>query len=432
MIDMNKPLLVFSAPVATVSGYGDRSRDFLRALIELDKFDIKVIPTMWGNTPQNALSEDSELDRKFISLFLNEPLQRQPDIYISCTIPNEFQPLGKFNIGITAGIETTAISPEWIEGCNRMNLVIVPSVHSKNVLLSTSYDVVDKQTNQPAGTLRVTSPVEIVFEGIDTDVYQKLSELSASENIVKTVDSIPEDFCYLFVGHWLNGDFTHDRKDVGGLIKTFFDAFKNTENLPALILKCSGGNFSLKDRESILSKIKSIRSIYKDDVLPNIYLLHGDLTRDELNLLYNHPKVKYMVSFTKGEGFGRPLLEFATTGKPIIVSGWSGHVDFIDKFKHTLLTGEVRQIHPSVVWDKVLIRDSGWFYVNYELATQTLIDSFKKYKEFKYKALDSEKPITKNWSLSAMKERIDSVFSTFIKEQPTQMRVQLPKLKRVE
>ena len=47
-----------------------------------------------------------------------------------------------------------------------------------------------------------------------------------------------------------------------------------------------------------------------------------------MNELYNHPKVKAMVSMTKGEGYGRPLAEFGLSKKPIIASGWSGQCRF--------------------------------------------------------------------------------------------------------
>jgi hypothetical protein len=109
----------------------------------------------------------------------------------------------------------------------------------------------------------------------------------------------------------------HDRKDVGMLIKTFCETFKGKSNKPALILKSSGAGYSILDREEILKKINQIRT---DDSLPNVYLLHGSITNEEMNGLYNHPKVKTMVSFTHGEGYGRPLAEFATSEKPIIAT----------------------------------------------------------------------------------------------------------------
>ena len=61
-------------------------------------------------------------------------LSRQPEIHIQVSVPNEFTPMAKYNIGVTAGIETTSPKPEWIEGVIRMDMNIVPSVFSKEVL----------------------------------------------------------------------------------------------------------------------------------------------------------------------------------------------------------------------------------------------------------------------------------------------------------
>jgi hypothetical protein len=127
---MSKPILVFQAPVGTRSGYGERSRDLVRALIALDKYDIKIINTRWGNTPMNALTD---ADEDIYSRLLTQQLQSQPDIFMQVTVPNEFQALGKFNIGVTAGIETNMCDSSWIEGCNRMNLVLASSEHAKKV-----------------------------------------------------------------------------------------------------------------------------------------------------------------------------------------------------------------------------------------------------------------------------------------------------------
>ena len=109
----------------------------------------------------------------------------------------------------------------------------------------------------------------------------------------------------------MQGDLGQDRKNVGLLIKTFYENFKNKKKTPALILKCSGAGASYMDRDFILDKIQQIKKSIEAETLPNIYLLHGEFTDVEINELYNHPKVKAMLSLTKGEGFGRPLLEFS-------------------------------------------------------------------------------------------------------------------------
>ena len=170
-----KPLLVMSAPVATRSGYGDHSRDLLRSLIAMDKYDIKVLSQRWGSCPMNALGEE---DKDIASLLHFGNLPKQPDIWIQVTVPNEFQPVGKYNIGITAGIETTHVSHPWVEGMNRMNLVIVTSEHSKQSFVNSVYDKINNHTKQKEGEFRVNTPMEVLFEGVDTKIWKKTNEIT--------------------------------------------------------------------------------------------------------------------------------------------------------------------------------------------------------------------------------------------------------------
>ena len=130
-----KPLVLVTAPVGTRSGYGAHSRDICRSLIELDKYDVRIWPVRWGNTPQNALSEQNPQDLPIIKRLLQTPeIERQPDIHVHIVVPNEFNALAKYNIGITAGIETTVAPAVWIEGLNRMDLNIVPANFVKHTL----------------------------------------------------------------------------------------------------------------------------------------------------------------------------------------------------------------------------------------------------------------------------------------------------------
>ena len=139
-----KPLCVVSCPIDTFSGYGARSRDFVKGLIKSkgEEWDIKILPQRWGDTPWNFLSESDPLRQRFIG-----QLQQKPDIWMQITVPNEFQPVGQFNIGISAGIETTVFPAEFIEGMNKMDLNLVSSNHSKQVTLSTQFDKKDQQQN---------------------------------------------------------------------------------------------------------------------------------------------------------------------------------------------------------------------------------------------------------------------------------------------
>ena len=317
-----KPMFIISCPIDTYSGYGARSRDLVKAIIELDKYDVKVLPQRWGNTPWGFIEDHEEWGFLQPYLLTNPQLPKKPEICAQVTVPNEFQPVGNFNIGFTAGIETTVCAPQWIEGLNRMDLNIVSSEHAKNTFINSKFEQKNQQTNQTLGVIELQKPVEVLFEGADLDTYlPKKSEFDLS--------MVKEDFAYLFVGHWMQGDYGEDRKNVGFMLKCFFEAFKNKTKVPALILKTSSAGASYMDRENILNRIDQIRNSVEAKKLPNIYLIHGELSNKEVNELYNHKKVKAMISLTKGEGFGRPLLEFSLTKKPIITTNcdrdWETH-----------------------------------------------------------------------------------------------------------
>ena len=419
-----KPTLVFQAPIATRSGYGDHARDLLHSLYKLDKFEIKVISTRWGATPMDALNYDNEFHKWIVDNIIQKPEQK-PDVYIQVTVPNEFQPLGHYNIGITAGIETTHCALDWIHGCNRMDLIITPSEHAKKSLVDTVYNEQDNKTKQLIAQHRIQKPVEVLFEGFDendfgTEVVAHISEL----------DEVKEDFAFLFVGHWLKGDLGEDRKNVGMMIKTFAMAFKNEKVKPALILKTSTAGFSIMDRERLISKIRE--TLGKDYKSVPVYLLHGDLTSAQMNGLYEHPKVKAMINFTKGEGFGRPLLEFSLTGKPVIVSNWSGHLDFL-KSGAVLLEGELKEVHESAA-DNFLLKEAKWFNVNVSKSLPAIKDVYKSYDKYKVNSFQLGKQNKQNFSLSKMTKLFDTIlnqYGIYSKKQPTFQPMQLPKLKMV-
>ena len=428
-----KPLVLVTAPVGTRSGYGSHSRDICRSLIDMDKFDVKIWPVRWGATPQNALDEKNQYDKPIIDRLLKEPnMDRQPDIHFHIVVPNEFQTLGKYNVGITAGIETTHCPAEWIEGLNRMNLNIVPAQFVAHTIQNTKFDKHDKNTNQKLGAIQNERPLEVLFEGADTDIYKPTKEFS--KDLVDELKEIKEDFCFLFVGHWLQGGLGQDRKDLGMLIKTFYESFKNKPKQPALILKTSGAQPSVLDREDIMKKIEQIK-VTVNGKLPSVYLLHGDFEDEEINGLYNHPKVKAHISFTHGEGFGRPLLEASLSEKPVIAPNWGGQVDFLNDKDAILLPGSLNEVKRGSFPDAMYVDGSKWFTVNYNYASKILRDVFDNYSKY---VIRGKKLSIKNqtkFSLDAMTKRFEEILDKYLPkfdEQPTAVDLKLPKLKKVE
>lgn len=424
-----KPLFIISCPIDTYSGYGARSRDIVKALIKSDKYDVRILPQRWGATSFGFLKADNPEHKQIIDRILPQPqLPKQPDVWMQITVPNEFQPVGKFNIGVTAGIETTVCDPSWIEGLNRMNLNLVSSEHAKQVFQNSKFEARNQQTNQVEKLIELKAPVEVLFEGADINIYKKI-DIPPKNDLADLLYSIPEQFAFLFVGHWLQGALGEDRKNVGMMIKTFLETFKNVKDKPALILKTQGATASIIDKNDILDKIRQIQKLIGDKDLPNVYLIHGMFDDEEMNALYNHPKVKAHITFTKGEGFGRPLLEASISAKPVIAPNWSGHIDFLHKDMSVLLSGKLTQLHPSAVVQNMLLAESGWFTVDYKAASDKLRDIYKNYKNYVDGAKRQAYRSRTEFTLEKMGDKLIELIDDKI---PKPVQLKLPQLKKIE
>ena len=422
---MEKSTFFISAPFDTYSGYGARSRDVIKSIIKSEKYDVKLLPQRWGNTPHGFINDHEEEWGFLVKHIYDQPqLNQKPDIWLQVTVPSEFNPVGKYNIGMTAGMETTIVHHGWVEGMNRMDINFVSSEHSKQTFLNSIYTKNNEQ-NQPVGEIKIQKPIEVLFEGANLDVYKP----------VKSNFDLPqmkESFAYLFVGHWMQGNLGEDRKNVGLLVKAFFELFKNKQNAPALILKTAVTGASYMGRDQIIDRITQIKATMGDQRLPNVYLLHGEFSDVEMNEIYNHPKVKAMVSLTKGEGFGRPLLEFSLTKKPIIATNWSGHIDFLNSTFTSLISGELKNVDDSAVVKDMILKESKWFTPDSGEIGHYLKDMFKNYKKYAELGKRQAHYSKTNFSWEKMDEKLNEYLDKNIPEFPKQVKLQLPKLKKIE
>lgn len=429
---MSKQLCVVSCPIDCYSGYSARSRDFIKAIYELkkDDWDIKIMSQRWGSTPWGFLDNNKEEWGWMKDLIMQgNQLPKQPDVWMQITVPNEFQPIGKVNIGVTAGIETTIADAAFILGCNKMDVTLVSSRHAKQVLEASKFQEKDNNTQQVIRDIKLEKPVEVLFEGVDLNKYFYVADEDLPEtDLVLDLDTIKEDFCYLYVGHWLQGDLGEDRKNTGLLVKLFLETFKDRKNQPALIMKTSHGGASIMDREEVLKKIDAIRDTVNGKNLPNIYLIHGDMDDEDINNLYNHPTVKAFVSLTKGEGYGRPLAEFCLSKKPVITSGWSGHMDFLNPDFTVLLPGQLTPCHPSAYSQGLIIEGASWFSVDPAATSKALVDVFENYKKYEELAKRQGHKIKTEFNYDNMALILNNYLDKYV---PKQVKLVLPQLKRI-
>jgi glycosyltransferase involved in cell wall biosynthesis len=408
--------VVISSPVATQSGYGHHAREVIKQFIDKrgNDWDIKLLSMPWGHTPFTF-----PIPFDWQSRIIPLPLTAQPDVWVQITVPNEFQPIGKYNIGVTAGTEGDVCPADWINKINAMQVTIVPSEFTKSVFVETA-----KRHN-----IDILTNIQVIPEYFDETQY---NNKTVTTNVAG-LDDIKESEAFLSVGHWLQGQVGEDRKNISGMIHCFFNTFKNKKDAPALILKTSGATYSVTDRFEIQNRINQIASLFSGERLPSVYLLHGDLTTAEMNALYNHAKIKALISFTKAEGFGRPLLEFSTTGKPIIAPHYSGQADFLKKDFICALPGQLTNIHPSAQND-FLIADAKWFTVDYGYAGSMMKDVLKNSKKWLELGKRQRYFVNSTFTETAVSKIYDNVLEIIDKgvdALPKVVELKLPKLQKV-
>ena len=424
--------VVMCGPFTSRSGYGDHARSIYYSLNTIEDFDIKIIDVRWGDTPQNALnpkiSKEKEMSDKIV---FGQEIKQQPDIYVDIRIPNEFMKIGKINVGITAGIETTAVSSAFIQGANQMDLIIVPSEHSKKAFVDTTYDAVDPQGNpMPNNQLKCTVPIEVVHEGLDPTIFYKIAKKAKDKTFENKIGKVVKRPSFLFVGQWTHAGFGNDRKDISRTIKLFIETFANKNDPPGLILKTNGATYSRLDYIDIQNRIKGMKAMFPVDVkFPPIYLLHASMTEQDMNNLYNHDRVLGLITLTHGEGYGRPMLEASFAGLPILATNYSGHLDFLPKDKSCLIDGELVKVPNEVVWENIIVPESKWFVAD-ELDVYDKFRSFYHENTSKWSRLGKElsEENRSKYTLDAMTTKLVSIFEKLKDKIAMPMKIKLPKL----
>ena len=356
--------IVYISTIASRSGYGDCAREFGEFLLSKYKDEVSFMSTRWGDSGLSELDTQTKINEKIKAKLISN-LPTDIDVLYQMSLPSEFNPAGKINVGLTAGLEFLGWPDEFIHGCNRMQKIIVPSKFTKDAMLDTEHNSVE-----------CTSDIDIVFESVD-DLYLNPTSEPISD-IDEDMSEINESFCFLSMGIWTT---ENDRKNITSTLKTFQTSFSNTDKDVALVLKINGPKYNTKDTDIILREIRKINSEYKTP--KSVYLIYGNLTKTEIFKLYKHPKIKCMVSLTHGEGFGRPLLEASVAGLPIIASKWSGHLDFLPKKFCQLVPGKINKI---IEPNPYKTTNSTWFYPDESVASKFMLDCVDRYDIFKKRA----------------------------------------------
>lgn len=408
MID-GKILVHLRAPVMTQSGYGAHAREVLDYLLSDERLMVALESINWGNT--GYIHEEDILNKDRIKSYYQcranyDQLKDKNvfDISIQVTIPNEFRRVANLNIGVTAGIEADRVSLDWIKKTNEMDMIIVPSDHSAKILAGTVYQIENQKTGEKKEE-RLARPLFVIPE-----YFSRPAEIKPLDLQFETEKNL------LFVGQWGGkGGFWEDRKNVSGLVKTFYEIFKENSRV-GLILKTQLVNGSVQDKNETENRLREIKKNFKGAQC-KVYLLHEDFSDEEMWGLYSHPQVSGFVSLTAGEGFGRPLLEAAACGKPILATDWSGHLDFLRaKSGFIPFNFGMVEIPECQIWKGVLEKGSKWARVDEEDVKKKLRKFISSPLPIKKQAENHVSWLEENFSKAVVEKKWKELFDSFIKD----------------
>jgi glycosyltransferase involved in cell wall biosynthesis len=395
---MRKKVIV-RGPALSRSGYGEQTRFALRSLrAHEEKFNIFLINVGWGQTSWLALDDE---ERRWIdhlihkTIVTNEQPNPRYDISIQVTIPNEWERIATCNIGFTAGIECSKIAPVWVEKANMMDKIIVVSNHAKFGFENTEYYAKNKQTGQVLPNYKCETPITVANFPV-REITPEVPEIELETNSN-----------FLFVAQ--NGP----RKNLENTIRWFVEEFKDDPDV-GFVLKTFCADTSIIDHERTVKLVQNIvknTKLAAEDIKCQIYVVHGEMSEQELHGLYAHPKMTALVNIAHGEGFGLPLFEAACTGLPVVTIDWGGQLDFLyaptkkkgsDKIKSkrhfTRVDYNLSPVQDEALWEGVIIKEALWAFPRENAYKKALRDTLKNIKTKRTTAKKLKKYITERFS----------------------------------
>lgn len=340
----NRKRIVFRGPLLSQSGYGVHSRQVASWLLNLKErtpnVDIHFDIVQWGVTQWHV---NPDACNGLIGKILQHSNKSEEgyDLSFQLQLPNEWDPfLATTNIGLTAAVETDRCNPAWVDAVNRMDHVIVPSKFTKSVL--EFYD-------------NVETPITVIPESW----LPECVNAERGKGIMEDQLDLETDFNFLVVAQFTGNNPENDRKNLAYTVKWLMEEFKDNSDI-GVIIKTNFGRATHLDKRNCEQALSQLVMETRQGIGPRVYLLHGDMTNEEIVGLYTHSKIKALVSMSRGEGFGLPILEAATCGLPVIATDWSAYKEFLGQGKFVRVNKALHKIHPSRVDNQIFMENAMW------------------------------------------------------------------------
>jgi glycosyltransferase involved in cell wall biosynthesis len=390
-----KKNILFKAPVLTHSGYGIHARQIARVLVENFPDQVKFFPTLWGNTGWILQNNEDENNIEDIMSRIDLDENKKYDLSLQLLLPDEWNTKhGQKNIGITAGVETDICPENWIECCNKMDRVVVPSEFTKETFVK-------------SGNLK--QPITVIPE----ETYIKENDIYKGNSSFEIKNNIQTKFNVLVFGQITGTNPHNDRKNIFFTIKELCDIFKNDHDF-GIILKTNAARNTSIDKFYVENIIKNICIEIKKSEFPKIYLIHGNMTKNDMLEMYNAKSIKALVTLSRGEGFGLPILEAASANLPIVSVNWSGQLEFLNNGKFLKVDYVLKEIHESRIDNRIFIKGAKWAEYQSHSFKRKMKDLRSDYKIYKQSAENLGKILREKYSHEEISNKYLKLISEFL------------------
>ena len=285
--------IIWRGPVTDPSGYAAGGRAFVRGLTE-EGARVRLEPNLWNTREAVTVAEK----RRLIDLTQTE--LATIDASVQHTIGRFFDPYmpGRLRIGRTM-FETDRIPHDWVARCDALDEVWVPTEHNREAFAAAGVDE-DR-------LFVIPEPFEI--DRLDRGATPL--ELPGAHGTV-----------FLAAFDWTL------RKGWDVLLSAWCEAFGAADDA-TLVLKVWSTSRDIGTPEiqgEILAEIARLG--HDAAAIADLVLVEDLLSAADMNRLY--AACDAVVAPTRGEGWGRPLVEAMAMGRPVIATAWSGPAAFVD------------------------------------------------------------------------------------------------------
>ncbi|MDN4523634.1 glycosyltransferase [Fictibacillus fluitans] len=360
-------------PTFDASGYAQTLRTIALGLHKQGK-TVRVIPRDWSKL-DSGISGEERLN--LIKICGDGILPDGPIIQIN--IAQEFYPIpGRVNIGMSM-LECDRIPKQWVEKCNKMSQVWVPSTFNK-------------ETFKESGVIE--EKIKVIPIGIDTTRF-------SPEALPIKLPDLEDHFVFISNFEWV------PRKGFDILINAFLDEFNSNEKVALLIKTYSGSNFDEEGKE-IRSNLRTIIEKKKKNQYPLIKLITHGFSPDQLPSFYTAGNC-YVIP-TRGEGWNLPALESMACQIPVITTNWSAHLDFINESNGFLINIEgLENIPEFQTRNDMVYKGMKWSIPSYADTRKLLRFTFDNPLIVKKKGELAREDVVQWWDVTNMMENIKPI-----------------------